>query len=90
MAKAHTSVTELDFKPQGEVFPSPRDWREAFIYFLMVDRFDNNQKGIPPYDPASTPKGRDPEAGGVFQGGNLQGVSRRLDYIRGLGPTPFG
>ena len=28
--------------PQGEVFPSPCDWRDEFIYFLLVDRFDNN------------------------------------------------
>lgn len=24
-----TSVKELDFTPQGEVFPSPHDWREG-------------------------------------------------------------
>lgn len=80
-----TSVKELDFTPQGEVFPSPHDWRDLFIYFLLVDRFDNNQPDLPPYDPASTPKGRDPAQGAVFQGGNLKGITRRLDYIRGLG-----
>ena len=79
------SVKELDFTPQAEVFPSPRDWRDVFIYFLLVDRFDNNQEDLPAYDPVSTPKGRDPEQGKVFQGGNLKGVIRRLDYIRGLG-----
>lgn len=79
------SVSELDFAPQGEVFPSPHDWRDLFIYFLLVDRFDNNQSDLPPYDPASTPKGRDPAQGAVFQGGNLKGITRRLDYIRGLG-----
>ncbi len=79
------SVKQLDFTPQGEVFPSPRDWRDVFIYFLLVDRFDNNQNNLPAYDPASDPRGRDPKQGGVFQGGNLKGVIRRLDYIRGLG-----
>lgn len=79
------SVNELDFTPQGEVFPSPRDWRDVFIYFLLVDRFDNNQHNLPAYDPASTPRGRDPEQGGVFQGGNLKGIVRRLDYLQGLG-----
>lgn len=79
------SIKELDFTPRGDVFPSPDDWRDVFIYFLLVDRFDSNQENIPPYDPASTPKGRDPEQGKVFQGGNLQGIIRRLDYIRGLG-----
>jgi glycosidase len=85
MVSKMTSVKELDFSPQGEVFPSPRDWRDVFIYFLLVDRFDNNQDNLPAYDPASTPRGRDAEQGKVFQGGNLKGIIRRLDYIRGLG-----
>ncbi len=75
----------MDFTPRGEVFPSPNDWRDTFIYFLLVDRFDNNQDDIPPYDPNSTPKGRDPDEGGVFQGGALKGIIRRLDYIQRLG-----
>jgi len=79
------SVKELDFTPRGAVFPSPRDWRDAFIYFLLVDRFDNNREDIPAYDPHGAPKGRDPEQGKVFQGGNLKGIMRRLDYIQGLG-----
>jgi glycosidase len=56
-----------------------------FIYFLLVDRFDSNDRRLRPYDPASAPRGRDAEQGGVFQGGNLQGIMRRLEYIRGLG-----
>lgn len=85
MANKITSVKDLDFTPRGEVFSSPRDWRDAFIYFLLVDRFNNNQQGLPAYDPVSAPKGRDSEQGRVFQGGNLKGIIRRLDYIRGLG-----
>ncbi len=87
MPKKLTSVNELKFNPAGKVFPSPRDWREQFIYFLLVDRFDNNKQNIPPYNPDSTPKGRDPQQGGVFQGGNLKGIIRRLDYIHSLGCT---
>jgi glycosidase len=81
------SVRELDFTPHGEVFPSPRDWRDQFIYFLLVDRFDNNQDTIPPYDPNTAPRGRNPEHADKYQGGNLKGVTRRLDYIRNLGCT---
>jgi hypothetical protein len=44
MATSFRSVTELDFSPPDDVFPSPPDWRDLFIYFLLVDRFDNNQK----------------------------------------------
>ena len=79
------SVKEIEFTPQDDVFPSPGDWRDVFIYFLLVDRFDNNQEGLSAYDPDSTPTGRDPQQGRIFQGGNLKGITRRLDYIRGLG-----
>jgi glycosidase len=87
MTEKLTSVTQLDFSPRGKVFPSPRDWRDVFIYFLLVDRFDNNRKNIPAYDPVSAPKGRDPGQGRLFQGGNLKGIIRRLDYIRGVGAS---
>lgn len=86
MANGLQSIKGLDFTP-GEVFPSPRHWRDVCIYFLLVDRFDNNQENLPAYDPVATPRGRDPEKGRVFQGGNLRGVTRRLGYIRGLGAT---
>ncbi|MDY6855700.1 MAG: alpha-amylase family glycosyl hydrolase [Thermodesulfobacteriota bacterium] len=79
------SVNHIDFTPQGAVFSSPRDWRDHVMYFLLVDRFDNNAENIPAYDPDSAFYGRDPEQGGVFQGGNLKGVLDRLDYIKDLG-----
>ena len=79
------SVAELDFTPQDDIFLSPRDWRDVFVYFLLVDRFDNNKEDLPAYDSVATPKGRCPSQGRVFQGGNLKGVTRRLDYIQGLG-----
>ena len=85
MFKRMESVAELDFAARGEVFPSPRDWRDIFIYFLLVDRFDNNEGGIPAYDPDTASEGRDSKEGGVFQGGKLKGIARRLDYIKGLG-----
>ncbi len=33
-------------------FPSPLEWRDQWIYFLMVDRFNNPQQAPlhPPYD----------------------------------------
>lgn len=84
MAEAFRSVRQLDFTPQHDVFPSPADWRDVFVYFLLVDRFDNNQKGLLPYT-ASAPKERDPAQGRIFQGGNLKGIIHRLNYIKGLG-----
>jgi len=85
MPEQRRSVRELDFEPRGEVHPSPGDWRDAVIYFLLVDRFDNDQPEPPAYDPATAPRGRDPDQGRRFQGGNLRGITRRLEYIQGLG-----
>ena len=76
----------LIFKP-ASVFPSPRDWRDQFIYFLLVDRFDNSQTNPQAYNPNTAKLGRDPEQGKIFQGGNLKGVLRQLDYIKSLGCT---
>lgn len=60
-----------------------RDWRDEILYFLMIDRFDdgdprNNDQGHGEHDPRDDRK---------FNGGDLAGVERRLDYIRGLGAT---
>jgi len=33
-------------------FPSPVDWRDQVIYFLLPDRFSNGQEQGPPLDPA--------------------------------------
>lgn len=58
-------------------FASPADWRDHWIYFLMVDRFNN---------PAAPPSNLPFDAKfGSFQGGTLQGVRERLSYIKSLG-----
>lgn len=85
MANAPVTVKDLEFIPSTPLHPSPLDWRDQFIYFLLVDRFDNNAAAIPSYAPDITVTGRDPAQGAVFQGGNLKGITRRLAYIQGLG-----
>lgn len=86
MTVAPHSVSELNFIPSHMLHPSPLDWRDQFIYFLLVDRFDDNQNH-PPYQPGISTPGRDPQQGRLFQGGKIKGVTRRLDYIRDLGCT---
>ncbi len=73
----HT-VANLDFVPHQSLHPSPLDWRDQFIYFLLVDRFDNNAPNLPAFAPVQ---------GHRFQGGNLQGIKRRIEHISDLGCT---
>ncbi|GAA3789024.1 pullulanase-type alpha-1,6-glucosidase [Streptomyces coacervatus] len=64
------------------------DTREQF-YFVMPDRFANgdtsNDKGGLTGSRLST--GYDPTDKGFYQGGDLKGLTGRLDYIKGLGTT---
>ncbi len=61
----------------GRFTPSPEDWRDVMIYFLMVDRF-NNPKAKPHHLPY------DAEFGG-FQGGTFAGMKDKLPYLKELG-----
>src|SRR5256885_6261474 len=84
MAVRPTSIQNLNFTPEQKPFPSPRDWRDIFIYQLLIDRFDDT-KDHPAYDPRNVPRGRDKAEACLFQGGNIKGIARRLDYIKSLG-----
>ncbi|HMD49428.1 MAG TPA: alpha-amylase family glycosyl hydrolase, partial [Bryobacteraceae bacterium] len=61
-----------------QTFASPADWRDRWIYFLMVDRFNNSQ-AAPRHQPFD-----DPNFFG-FQGGNLASIQDQLPYIQQLG-----
>src|SRR5271163_712889 len=62
----------------GGPFPSPADWRDQVIYFLMVDRF-NNPAAPPVHQPYDDPNY------GQYQGGKFAGVQQQLAYIKSLG-----
>jgi glycosidase len=62
----------------GGPFPSPADWRDEIIYFLMVDRF-NNQDAPPVHSPFDDPNYA------AYQGGTFSGIQQRLGYIKSLG-----
>ena len=59
------------------------------IYFLLPDRFENgdskNDRGGLKADALKT--GYDPTRKGFFHGGDLKGLTARLDYIQKLGAT---
>ena len=71
-------------RPDGETraasrrapFASPADWRDQWIYFALVDRFNN---------PAAPPQHSWDGAHNAFQGGTLNGLRDQLDYLHDLG-----
>ena len=62
---------------------------DEILYFLLPDRFENgdtaNDRGGLKGDRLVT--GYDPTHKGFFHGGDLVGLTRRLDYIQALGAT---
>lgn len=62
---------------------------DEVIYFVLPDRFENgdpgNDRGGLSGDRLTT--GYDPTAKGFYHGGDLKGLTKRLDYIQGLGAT---
>ncbi len=68
------------------------DWSKEVIYFLLIDRFlDGNQQNNAAGSPLSYKKFdgnlKNKEALKTYQGGDLQGVIEKLDYIKDLGVT---
>ena len=68
------------------------DWSREILYFLLIDRFEN---GDPSNDHGHTaashvpfqPEKNNDAALKTYQGGDLQGVIDRLDYLQNLGIT---
>lgn len=85
----------LSLPRRQQYYPSPVDWRDEVLYFLLVDRFsDGRENERPLLDRqnlwAARPDGwrwdRWAESGADrWQGGTLQGVTSKLDYLKQLG-----
>jgi glycosidase len=63
--------------------------QDEIIYFVLPDRFENAD---PKNDKGGIKGGRlkdgyDPTHKGFYHGGDLKGLTKRLDYIQGLGAT---
>jgi glycosidase len=86
---APNSVAELDLSPlPGKVYwDVNREWREDFIYFLMVDRFHDDRQRTPHLTAERAESCGTSDQLGRFCGGTLKGVLQHLDYIAGLGCT---
>ena len=63
--------------------------QDEVIYFVLPDRFENgdpsNDRGGLSGGPLQT--GFDPTAKGFYHGGDLKGLTQRLDYVQHLGAT---
>jgi glycosidase len=79
---------ELSPKPGKKYWRNcHREWREEFIYFLLVDRFhDSNRRHTADFGVRHPGFGDDTEL--VKQcGGTLRGIINHLEYIKDLGCT---
>ena len=57
------------------------DWDESVIYFMLTDRFfDGDSTNNDPYD-----LNYDSSKRGTYQGGDLKGITTKLDYLDNLG-----
>lgn len=56
-----------------------REWQDEVIYSIMIDRFNNGD--------AKNDKQLDVGNLEAYQGGDIQGIIKRLDYIKGMGFT---
>src|SRR5262245_48132948 len=91
------SVSAVQLPRRAAYLPSPADWRDEVIYFLLPDRFSDGGEAARPLVDPKNPKSNRPTAlqwsdwassgGGRFQGGTIKGLTSKLDYIKGLGAT---
>ena len=82
----------------GGYHPSPADWRDEVLYFLLPDRFSDGREDDRPLLTRAQIRALRTQAdrpgwswkawadsGKRWQGGTLNGIRGRLDYLRGLG-----
>ena len=84
------SIYEIDLSPKpGKEYwiNCHREWREEFIYFLLVDRFhDSKQRHSLNFDIRHPGFGNEEQLEKFF-GGTIRGIIDHLDYIKNLGCT---
>jgi glycosidase len=91
--QAPTSLEFANLKPRGNVTPSPADWGDQTLYFLLPDRFSDTREPQRPMYDRNNPTAFKAEShewmksGAVFQGGTLNGVISKLGYLQSLGVT---
>lgn len=95
-------VGDVPRAPAGGYHPSPSDWRDEVLYFLLPDRFsDGREDARPLLDRNDRAAARPAPAGAEtwrwdrwarsgadrWQGGTIRGIASKLDYLKRLGAT---
>ncbi len=83
------SIDDIDLTPKaGKKYwkNCHREWREEFIYFLLVDRFHDSQIRKPVNTSRFKGFGKEDQLKKIC-GGTIRGIINNLDYISGLGCT---
>ncbi len=94
-------IRDVVLPAAGRGHPSPADWHDEVIYFLLPDRFsDGGEAGRPLLDRRNLDLARRRPGGAPWrwdhwaqsgatrwQGGTLAGVASKLDYLQALGVT---
>lgn len=88
------SLATASLTPRESVHPSPMDWRDQILYFLLPDRFsDGNElkrqryKWGTPTDNPHAQKADWMASGRQFQGGTIKGIESKIPYLKDLGVT---
>jgi len=90
------SVEEININIRSKGYPSPQTWRDQILYFLLPDRFSDGKEvenHRPLFNFANPTQYKHPDKGAwmndgkFFQGGNINGITKKLDYLKQLGVT---
>jgi len=95
-AAASRSIADQARRDRLSYFPSPDNWQDEVLYFLLPDRFSDT-KNRPMLKRAEIRKLRATASrpnwnwqkwaasGRLWQGGTIQGIAKRLPYLQALG-----
>ncbi|WP_100259425.1 alpha-amylase family glycosyl hydrolase [Qipengyuania seohaensis] len=94
LALGLASCANAETAPQSTPVAAEKSFRdrlpsEEIVYFVLPDRFENGDTAndLGDFTGGRLETGFDPSHKGFFHGGDLQGLTQRLDYLENLGVT---